>query len=88
LGDNATGGSSTNNGLVTATSEHSGGVNGLMGDGAVRFITETIEYGDLSIAPWAPGPADKHGIRPQSGQSAYGVWGALGSKNGGESKQL
>lgn len=64
--------------LVTASSRHSGGVNVTMGDASVRFISDSIQSGD----PTAIGP----GGSPQnySGTSLYGVWGAMGSKNGGE----
>ncbi|WDI42740.1 DUF1559 family PulG-like putative transporter [Bremerella sp. P1] len=66
----------TDDALVTPTSYHPGGVNGLLADASVRFIPETIDTGDLT--------------QPQvaSGQSPYGVWGALGSINGGESRPL
>ncbi|MGQ9506138.1 MAG: DUF1559 domain-containing protein [Thermogutta sp.] len=62
-------------GLWTATSEHPGGVNVAMADGSVRFISDTIDAGNLWAV--APRPTD-------SGPSPYGVWGALGTKAGGE----
>jgi len=43
-----------------------------MGDGAVRFISENIDTGDISASQAA------------TGKSPYGIWGALGSKSGGE----
>jgi len=62
-------------GLWTATSEHPGGVNVAMADGSVRFISDTIDCGNLGVvAPSATA----------SGMSPYGVWGALGTKAGGE----
>jgi prepilin-type processing-associated H-X9-DG protein len=54
------------------TSYHPAGVNGVFLDGSVRFIRETIDTGNLAVRP------------PTSGPSPYGVWGALGSKNGRE----
>lgn len=60
-------------GIYSATSYHPGGVNVTMVDGSVRFISETIDCGNLSASPVRGGP------------SPYGVWGALGSRDGGES---
>jgi prepilin-type N-terminal cleavage/methylation domain-containing protein/prepilin-type processing-associated H-X9-DG protein len=62
-------------GIWTATSEHPGGVNVAMADGSVRFISETIDTGNLGVV--APSPTS-------TGPSPYGVWGALGTKAGGE----
>ena len=39
---------------------------------SVRFISETIDTGNLYAAP------------ATQGESVYGVWGALGTKDGGE----
>ncbi|MGY8769967.1 MAG: DUF1559 domain-containing protein [Pirellulales bacterium] len=66
--------------LITATSYHPGGVNVALCDASVQFIPDTIDSGD---------PTDKAGNypgRPQDrqGPSLYGVWGSMGSKNGGE----
>lgn len=58
--------------LSPPQSYHPGGVNGALCDGSVKFISETIHYGDLS----------KQCVR--SGESPFGVWGALGSRNGEE----
>jgi prepilin-type N-terminal cleavage/methylation domain-containing protein len=60
------------------SSYHPGGVVAAMADGAVRFISETIETGDLS----------KLEMTGKSGESPFGVWGALGSRAGGEAKML
>jgi hypothetical protein len=46
-----------------------------MADGAVRFISENIDTGNLA-APDVRG----------NGPSPYGVWGALGTRQGGEAK--
>lgn len=46
----------------------------LLGDGSVRFISENIDSGNL---------VQNH-TTAINGKSPYGVWGALGSVNGGE----
>lgn len=63
--------------LASAASNHSGGVNAVLADGSIRFISETIHCGTL----------DRTG-EVETGQSPYGVWGALGSINGGETTSL
>jgi hypothetical protein len=47
-------------------------VNGVFADGAVRFISNTINTGNLNARQTITGP------------SVYGVWGAMGSKDGGD----
>ena len=63
--------------LPSASSNHTGGVNVGLLDGAVRFVTESVDCGVLSNPPTTTG-----------GVSPYGVWGAMGSINGGESRSL
>jgi prepilin-type N-terminal cleavage/methylation domain-containing protein/prepilin-type processing-associated H-X9-DG protein len=58
--------------LTSATSYHTNGVNILLADGSVRFVTNGINTGNLSAA------------QPTAGPSPYGVWGALGTMSGGE----
>lgn len=52
-------------GIFTPSSRHEGGVQVLLGDGSVRFISENIDTGNLTTAN-------------------LGVWGALGTIQGGE----
>jgi prepilin-type N-terminal cleavage/methylation domain-containing protein/prepilin-type processing-associated H-X9-DG protein len=68
---------STNNddssaGVWPPTAYHPGGVNVALCDASVRFISETIDAGNTLTGPVTAGP------------SPYNVWGALGSKAGGE----
>jgi hypothetical protein len=61
---------------VSATSNHPGGVNVGLSDGAVRFVSNNIDTGTLDAGSVKEGP------------SPYGVWGAMGSINGDEGKAL
>jgi prepilin-type N-terminal cleavage/methylation domain-containing protein len=58
--------------LPGASSLHPNGVLACMGDGSVRFVSDTVSTGN------------QNATFPSSGQSPYGVWGAMGSRNGGE----
>jgi hypothetical protein len=67
-------GNENGNGFYTASSWHTGGFVACMGDGSVKFIRDSINVGNQS--------ADAATV---TGQSPFGVWGALGSRSGGES---
>jgi prepilin-type processing-associated H-X9-DG protein len=54
---------------------HTGGVQVLMMDGSARFISENIDSGNQA----ATIPASN-----SSSISPYGIWGALGTRAGGE----
>jgi len=58
------------------SSFHSGGANVVMMDGSVKFVADTINCGQLNKTQ-AP-----------TGQSPYGIWGAMGSPTGGEAVSL
>jgi prepilin-type N-terminal cleavage/methylation domain-containing protein/prepilin-type processing-associated H-X9-DG protein len=78
-------------GFLTVTSYHPGGVNVCFGDGTVHFVSDTIDSGnqgfDLSTTTtgYALSPS---GHREPSGESPFGVWGAIGTISGNESKSL
>ncbi|TWU56843.1 hypothetical protein Poly51_27600 [Rubripirellula tenax] len=65
-------------GIVPPSSRHQGGCHVLMGDGAIKFVTDSIEAGDQNrkmvefnnVAP-APVPG---------AASPYGLWGSLGTR--------
>ncbi|MCA9131318.1 MAG: DUF1559 domain-containing protein [Planctomycetales bacterium] len=63
-------------GIYSANSYHTGGVNASLVDGSVHFISSNIDTGNLALPV------------PTSGPSPYGVWGALGTSAGGEAAQL
>lgn len=64
-------------GIFPPSSRHQGGCHVLMGDGAVKFITDSIEAGNQALPTVARGVA---GARPVGSQSAYGLWGSLGTR--------
>jgi prepilin-type processing-associated H-X9-DG protein len=63
---------------IPPRSKHPGGVNVAFADGAVSFISETIDNGAADTLGL------QSGVGPPSGKSIAGVWGALGTRNGGE----
>ncbi len=68
-------------GYYSASSNHTGGVNVLVGDASVHFVSDTI---NCATNDSRGGQAYDGNVQP-SGSSPFGVWGALGSINGGES---
>jgi prepilin-type processing-associated H-X9-DG protein len=63
-------------GVLPPDSYHPGGVNACMADGSTQFFSDSIDTGNLAAAEVIAGP------------SPYGVWGALGSKHGGEAVDM
>jgi hypothetical protein len=47
-----------------------------MADGAIKFITDSIEAGNQS----ASSPFEGSTTSPAGSQSPYGLWGALGTR--------
>jgi prepilin-type N-terminal cleavage/methylation domain-containing protein len=64
-------------GTMTASSHHEGGAHVLMADGAVIFMTDSIEAGDSTAGAVRLGLT---GPRAPGKESPYGLWGALGTK--------
>ncbi|TWU10697.1 DUF1559 domain-containing protein [Allorhodopirellula heiligendammensis] len=74
------GGDAATIGTLTFSSWHQGGCHVAMGDGAIKFITDSIECGNQE------GTITKHGqdeLAPGS-PSPFGLWGALGTRDQGE----
>jgi len=81
----------TNSGALTVQSFHTGGVNAGFTDGSVRFVTDSVDTNNVGGGmAGLPTPDDPNrGGHPLSvGASRFGVWGAMGSINGGESRSL
>lgn len=65
--------------MNATTSSHSGGVNITLGDGSVKFVSDTVNAGSIT---------DTTTLNTDGGKSNFGVWGAMGSIGGGESEAL
>lgn len=75
-----------NTGYFTVGSYHQGGAHILMGDGAVKFITDSIEAGNQNSRCVGSDPVSGGwGTQADAGlESPFGLWGALGTRNGAE----
>lgn len=75
-GDMSSSSNSYTQALQSVGSYHPGGANVARFDGSVTFVSDSIDTNGANLPP------------VKSGQSPYGVWGAMGSISGGESKAL
>jgi len=86
-------------GIYSASSNHTGGINSVFLDGAVRFVSDSVDYQPSGTTTTDtdgnPLPAGETRARDwtdwrtaPTGQSLYGVWGALGTPSGRETKSL
>jgi prepilin-type N-terminal cleavage/methylation domain-containing protein len=72
--------------VAPPSSRHQGGCHVIMADGAVRFITDSIDSGNTrSPGVYVSNAGVALGLEAGS-QSPYGVWGAMGSRAGKESR--
>ncbi len=72
-------------GILPPSSQHPGGMHCLMSDGAVAFITDSIDAGDSSNGTVRLGGTAN---RVPGSESPYGLWGALGTKASRETVRL
>jgi prepilin-type N-terminal cleavage/methylation domain-containing protein len=70
--------------LLSLGSNHQGGAHALMADGAVRFITDSVDTGNTNSPP-VHGDA---GWLPPGNKSPYGIMGAIGTIAGKETVGL
>jgi prepilin-type N-terminal cleavage/methylation domain-containing protein/prepilin-type processing-associated H-X9-DG protein len=64
-------------GVYPSSSRHQGGCHVLMADGAVKFITDSIQAGTSAAGPIVSGGT---GLRAPGSASPYGLLGALGTR--------
>jgi prepilin-type processing-associated H-X9-DG protein len=89
--------------VISASSYHTGGVNVCLADGAVRFVSDSVDAGDPNrklgealsdangsgyLPHYTPATLDNRAGHWWTGPSTYGVWGALATPAHGESKSL
>ncbi len=67
-------------GTASPGSRHQGGCHILMGDGAVIFMTDSVEAGDSHTSS----VFRTNTVHPPGSASPYGLWGALGTRDCGE----
>ncbi len=68
-------------GIFTASSRHPGGAHVLMTDGAVKFVTESINTSTEGMQPLT---VTGWGVNRAGSRSPFGVWGAMGTKASSE----
>ena len=75
-------------GTMPTASRHQGGAHVLMSDGAVVFMTSSIEAGNRRAGGIRRNPPGGAVARQPGSPSPYGLWGALGTKASSETASL
>jgi len=75
----------TGNGILPPSSRHQGGAHVVMADGAVKFVTNSIEAGNQTAGTVRRG---RTGDRAPGSPSPYGLWGALGTRASKETVEI
>ena len=73
-------GDSNTIGTLSMSSRHQGGCHVAMGDGAIKFMTNSVECGDTQGSV----TKDGQGRLAPGSPSPFGLWGAFGTRNQGE----
>ncbi|MCA9139110.1 MAG: DUF1559 domain-containing protein, partial [Planctomycetales bacterium] len=66
--------------VISASSHHGGGTHVVFGDGAVKFITSSIDAGDPTAKSVGLDRENSNSLAPPGSKSPYGLWGALGTR--------
>lgn len=75
----------TGQGMLPPSSRHQGGVHVMLGDGAIKFITDSVDTGDLTVRTIS-NRSDSD--LPPGSASPYGLWGATGTRASKETEIL
>ena len=70
--------------VLSVASYHQGGAHVLMSDGAVKFVTDSIEAGNAERGTVTSNHTAHPNYSPAGSASPYGLWGALGSRGAKE----
>ncbi len=70
--------------FFSASSMHPGGLNVLMGDGAVHYVKESVQSWAFDLQGGSPTGASQNSQGAWINLPAAGVWQALSTRNGGE----
>jgi len=65
-----------NEGILPPSSRHQGGCHILLGDGAVKFVTDSIDTGNQRSGQ----VGNETWLEPAGSASPFGLWGALGTR--------
>lgn len=78
--------SATSSATAPMSSYHVGGCHALMGDGAVKFVTDSVDAGNSNngMVYYRSNTDQGTGPRAPGSESPYGLWGALGTAAGRE----